>query len=109
MSEKPDLISSLQEVVQHLHKCQAVFSQTVPVDEKFDGRTIWKGNVEVFSLSGHPRAKRCFAWLHDDGKAPRYVALLESMAIASPEMAVRAIIAFRPPDYSTGYLTNLDL
>jgi hypothetical protein len=109
MPDKRDLISSLKEVVQYLHKCQAVFYETVPVDEKFDGRTVWKGDVEIFTLVGHPRARRCFAWLHDDGKSTRYVALLESLAIASPEMAVRAMIAFRPPQYDNGYLTNRDL
>jgi hypothetical protein len=28
----------------------------VPVDEVFNGQTIWKGTVEVFILSNHPKA-----------------------------------------------------
>jgi hypothetical protein len=30
--------------------------------EKFQGKVIWDGNVEVFELSEHPKAKRVYAW-----------------------------------------------
>jgi hypothetical protein len=101
MPDNDSLIQSLQEVVQVLHHCLAIYSETVPVEVKLLQKTTWRGNVEVFQLKGHPMAHHCFAWLQDEGKSKRYVALLESRAIASPELAVRAAIAFGTPhDYS---------
>jgi hypothetical protein len=35
-----------------------------PVHETFQGQTVWAGEVEVFDLVGHPKAKRCYAWAH---------------------------------------------
>jgi hypothetical protein len=34
---------------------------TVPVHEVFRGKTVWQGDVEVFDINGHPKAKRCYA------------------------------------------------
>ena len=39
----------------------------VPVHEVFNGQTVWHGDVEVFDLTGHPKAKRAYAWSHLDG------------------------------------------
>jgi hypothetical protein len=39
----------------------------VPVREVFRGKTIWQGNVEVFDLDGHPKAKRA-GWSHPEGE-----------------------------------------
>ena len=40
----------------------------MPVHEVFRGETVWQGDVEVFDLTGHPKAKRAYAWSHLDGK-----------------------------------------
>jgi hypothetical protein len=59
-------------------------------------KTIWKGIVEVFMLANHPKAKRCFAWSHRDGKNDsdeRFVAVLEIPPVTSPETAVKVAIA----------------
>jgi hypothetical protein len=56
------------------------------------GKTIWQGDVEVFGLDGHPRASRCYAWRHLDGKndeRTRFVAVLEILPVESAETAVR--------------------
>ena len=48
---------------------------------------------EVFAITGHPKAKRCYAWGHvsgDDDQARRYVCVLELPPVDSPETAVRA-------------------
>jgi len=39
--------------------------KSVPIKEEFQGKTVWDGIVEVFDLSGHPRAFRAYAWAHD--------------------------------------------
>jgi hypothetical protein len=42
--------------------------ETVPVIERFQGQTVWEGEVGVFDLSGHPKASRGDAWAYDQGK-----------------------------------------
>ena len=88
-------ISDLQDVIRHLHGVESKHVQSVSVKEVFEGKTIWKGIVEVFDLIGHPKAPRVYAWSHetDDPKKPRrHVTVLHIAPITSPETAVRAHI-----------------
>jgi hypothetical protein len=65
------------------------------VHEVFQGKTIWKGDVEVFNLTGHPKAKRCYAWSHLDGEndaRTRFVAVLEIRPVDSARRAVQVQI-----------------
>jgi hypothetical protein len=67
----------------------------VPVHEVFRGKTVWRGEVEVFDLTGHPKATRCYAWSHPDGPQNRnekFVAVLEIPPVDSLTKAVRAAI-----------------
>ena len=75
-----DYIERLQLTIQHLHKCAAVHRETVPVHEVFKGQTLWNGNVEVFDLSGHPKAKRCYGWTY--GETMGTLEALRSFGIA---------------------------
>jgi len=52
-----DYIAEIQSVFLKLHGCDATYVETVPVVEEFQGETIWQGDVEVFDLSGHPKAR----------------------------------------------------
>jgi hypothetical protein len=36
--------------------------ESVSVKETFHNQAVWEGTVQVFSLSGHPTATRCYAW-----------------------------------------------
>lgn len=88
-------IEALQHVIQQLHGCASQWERTAPVHEVFRGQTVWKGDVEVFALIGHVKAKRCYAWSHRQGEADkdaRAVAVLEIPPVESPETAVRACI-----------------
>lgn len=88
-------LERLQLAVEHLHKCNAVHSATVPVQEVFRGQTVWQGDVEVFDQSGHSKAKRAYAWSHRQGKNDqdeRFVAVLEIPPVKSAETAVRVQI-----------------
>lgn len=79
-----------------MHNCAAVHRETVPVHEVFQGQTIWQGKVEVYDLTGHPKAKRAYAWSHREGKnneGERFVAVLEIPPVESPETAVKVAIA----------------
>lgn len=62
---------------------------------------MWNGVVEVFEITGHPKAKRCYAWAHregDEDERTRYVAVLEIPPVESPRTAVQASIAAHAKD-----------
>lgn len=88
-------IGELINAIHKLHGCKATYIETVPVTETFQGEVIWDGEVEIFNICGHPKAKRAYAWSHASGKddkGKRYVAVLELPPVDSPETAVRAAI-----------------
>ena len=67
----------------------------MPVTEIFQGEIVWAGEVEVFDLIGHPKAKRAYAWSHREGKddqGERFVTVLEIPPVVSALTAVRASI-----------------
>ena len=92
VANKQDYVAQLQTAIQHLHNCGATHRETVPVHEVFRGKTVWQGDVEVFDLTGHPKAKRAYAWAHLDGaddERTRYVAVLEIPPVDSAQKAVQ--------------------
>ncbi len=92
---KQEYLDGLQVAIQELHKCGAVYRQTVPVHEVFRGQTVWRGDVEVFDLTGHPKATRCYAWSHLDGlkdERTRFVTVLEIPPVKDAKTAVQASI-----------------
>jgi hypothetical protein len=91
-----DYIERLIQVICHLHKSDAKHVRSVPVEEIFQGQTIWKGIVEVFDLTSHPKAKRAYAWSHRagaDDSDERFVAVLEIPPVTSPQTAVKVAVA----------------
>src|ERR1017187_2525633 len=95
VANKSDYISRVQVAIMQLHNCGATWRETVPVHEVFRGKTVWQGDVEVFDLTGHPKAKRCYAWSHLDGandEHTRFVAVLEIPPVESAKTAVQASI-----------------
>lgn len=95
MENKQDYIARVQVAVSQLHNCGAIWTKTVPVHEVFRGQTVWQGEVEVFDLNGHPKAKRAYAWSHLDGdndERTRFVAVLEIPPVEDAVTAVRASI-----------------
>lgn len=95
MANKSDYIARVQVAIMQLHNCSATWRESVPVREIFNGKTIWQGNVEVFDLAGHPKAKRAYGWSHpegDDNKGERFVAVLEIPPVVSAETAVKISI-----------------
>lgn len=88
-------IEELQSVIRKLHGAEPTHIVSVPVIEEMDGKTIWDGVVEVFSLKGHPNASKVYAWSHDtdDPANPRrHVTVLHIHPIQSARDAVRAAI-----------------
>ena len=94
--EKHEYIQRLQLVIHQLHKCDSRHIESVPVQEVFQGKTIWRGSVEVFSVTGYPNATRCYAWSHRSGKDDkdeRFVAVIGLPPVDSAHKAVQIAIA----------------
>jgi hypothetical protein len=95
MESKRDYLSKLAAAITQLHHCGTIYRETVPVNEIFEGQTVWKGEVEVFDLTGHPTTSRAYAWSRRDevrDETERYVTVLELAPVTSPLTAVRAAI-----------------
>jgi hypothetical protein len=88
-------LEELRGVIRRVHGAEAEHVESVPVKETFQGRTVWDGIVEVFTLTGHPTAHRVYAWSHDtaDPEHPRrHVTVLHLHPIKSAQDAVKAAI-----------------
>jgi hypothetical protein len=91
-----EYIERLQLVIRQLHKCDSRHLKSVPVHEVFQGKTVWRGEVEVFSVTGHSKATRCYAWSHRDGRndeGERFVTVLGLPPVDSPAAAVKVAVA----------------
>jgi hypothetical protein len=88
-----EYIERLQMVIRRLHKCDAEHTGTQPVKEVFHGQTVWEGDVEVFDVTGHSRAKRAYAWSVDEGASQeKFTAVLEIPPVKSALDAVKVSI-----------------
>ena len=95
MQNRQDYLARFQVAVQHLHNCGAQWLRTMAVNEVFRGKTAWRGDVEVFALTGHPKAKHAYAWAHLDGPKDdqtRFVAVLEIPPVKDAKTAVQVSI-----------------
>jgi hypothetical protein len=90
---KQDYIARLQVTVSQLHNCGALWRETVHVKEEYKGQTIWEGDVEIFDLNGHPKAKRCYGWTY--GEPEQFITILELPPVNSAETAVKVGVAYQ--------------
>jgi hypothetical protein len=87
-----DRIENLRTAIETMHQCKAVHEKSAVIVEKFRNQTVWEGVVESFALTGHPKAKRCYAWCYQANGETQYVNVLEIPPVESPQTAVRAAI-----------------
>jgi hypothetical protein len=89
-----DYIGELIAVFSKLHNCDATYVETIPVVEEFQGETVWQGDVEVFEITGHAKAKRGYGWgyVASESGGRRYFTVLELPPVDSPQTAVKAAI-----------------
>lgn len=87
-------LDDLKTTIKKLHGVESTHVETVHVKETHDGKTIWEGDVEVFELQDHPKARKAYAWIHglDDTKANKHITVLALPPVTSPEAAVKAVI-----------------
>ena len=93
MDSKQDYLARVSVAVSHLHKCGATYAQTVSVHEVFRGETVWQGDVEVFDLQGHPKAKRCYGWTH--GEPEEFITILELPPVTDAHSAVKVGVSYQ--------------
>lgn len=86
-------IEALQKAIKRLHGCDSSHIRTETVVEAFKDQIIWQGQVEVFSLAGHKKANRCYAWSfqNENGKT-EYVAVLALPPVVDAQTAVQAYL-----------------
>ncbi len=95
MPETLDYIQMLQEAIRKGYSCEPNHVASVPVKEVFQGKTVWKGTVEVFGLDCHPKARLVYAWGHaarNTGNEVRVVTVLGLPPVDSPRRAVQISI-----------------
>ncbi len=87
-------IRALQKAIERQHGCDSLWLMSVAVHETFKGETVWRGEVQVFRLVGHPETAICYAWSYQTEKGKqRFVAILRSRGVDSPLKAVQAALA----------------
>ena len=94
MSKTDKDIEALQQAVEGLHNCKAVYKRKTHVTEIFKGELVWNGDVYVFDLIGHPSAKLAYAWSSpvEGTNKRRFYAVLHAPPVKSAKGAVRASI-----------------
>lgn len=92
-----DYIARLQDAIRRLNQCESKFVRSVTVSEtflSFAKTKVWRGEVAIFEVYGHPQAKRAYTWSDTVGdKDTRYIVVLEIPPVRCPETAVQAAIA----------------
>jgi hypothetical protein len=92
-----DHVARLQDAIRRLNGCRSEHIETITVSESFVSfrkNTVWQGEVAVFEIYGHPKAKRAYAWSHTlPNEEIRHIVVLEVPPVNSPQTAVQAAIA----------------
>jgi hypothetical protein len=68
-----------------------MYLKTEHVHETFQGQTFWDGDVEVFNLMQHPKAKRAYAWAHLDGPKDEQTRSVVVLELPPVKDAIRAV------------------
>lgn len=89
----PAGLPALVEAIRHMHGAEPSFVESVAVRETSGDVVVWDGEVQVFALTGHPKATRAYAWSYaTDGAKRRFMAVLGIGPVVDAATAVRAAI-----------------
>ena len=86
-------ITEFDRAIQAICRARSQLRERVGVVEKFQGETVWEGEVLVFELLDHPTAPKCYAW-EVDGEV---TVVLHESPVGSAQEAVRAAIMEEEP------------
>jgi hypothetical protein len=88
-----DYLEAIQHAMEKGFCCKAKYLETVAVKEVFQGKTAWEGKVEVFELTGHPKANRAYGWGYQEvSDKMEYATVLGLPPVNDPKSAIRAFI-----------------
>lgn len=88
-----DYIAEIKAALLSLHGVTSTYVESVPVTEEFQGEIVWQGEVEVFEIRGHPKAKYAYGWGYGgEDEARKYVTVLNLPPVDSPQTAVKAAV-----------------
>jgi hypothetical protein len=90
-ARRGEVTGKIQKVVEQTAGGPVSHIESAPVLETFQGKTIWKGIVEVFRVQTPPPLM-AYGWAVEGDHGPDYVAVLGTPPIDSPIAAVRAWI-----------------
>ncbi len=92
-SPTPVRLSEFRMAIRQILNADADPAGVVRVHLRRRNAKEWHGSVHVFDISGHPRARRCYAWPEPLDAANVVIRVVpQGGRIASPEQAVRSII-----------------
>jgi hypothetical protein len=78
-------LGTLGAAIVRLAPCEdAAHVSTAPVKDVFQGKTVWEGDVEVFMLTGHPKAERCYAWAYRDSSGKTHYTVVLELPQSNP-------------------------
>ena len=82
----------LRSFIETSHRCRATHRRTIATRASRDPN--WPARVEMFWLSGHPTAQRCFAWVDPISTSQTY-AVLEIPPVIGAATAIQSALASR--------------
>ena len=89
-----EYLEALEDAINKGYGCKSKHLKTVPTKLTHDGVIIWDGEVEVFEIIGHPKAKKCYGWGFEKEKGEiEFVTVLEILPVIDTETAVKAYLA----------------
>jgi hypothetical protein len=88
-------LDTLAKVIESQHGGKGAFVRSVRVVKPKGDKNTWDGVVHIFNLTGHPTARRAYAWASpiQGSEAPRYFAVLHQGNVRGPGDAVTAAVA----------------
>jgi hypothetical protein len=93
VANKNEYIERLERAIHDRHGAVAIHLGTEAIVDTVRGQAVWEGKVEVFSITGHPEARICYAWSYQDGPVERFAVILGIPPIRTELDAVRAFVA----------------
>ena len=82
-----------REAIKATHGVDSQFVESTPVHLMWEGKSIWKGIVDLFELVDHPKAEHCYAWRFYNDRQWRYTTVLEIPPVIGPQSAVKVGVA----------------
>lgn len=84
-------IARLKHTIRRKYKCHAEHVDSRLVVERVNGG-VWRGQVEVFELIGHPQVGRCYGWFEERGGKLICRTKLKVPPVTSAQRAVRVAL-----------------